>query len=68
MYITEKSLEEDNFFDLVVEDEDFADFVKNTLQSDNKMLEDKLSNLDSLKNDVGVSYKNGKMKLFDGDV
>ena len=68
MYITEKSLEEDNFFDLVVEDEDFADSVKNTLQSDNKMLEDKLSNLESLKNDVGVSYKNGKMKLFDGDV
>ena len=36
--------------------------------NNNKILEDKLSNLDNLKNDVGVSYKNDKMKLFVGDV
>ena len=68
MYVIGRSLEEDDFFNLVVRDENFVDFVKNTLQSDNKMLEDKLSNLEGLKNDVGVYYKNGKMKLFDGDV
>lgn len=68
MYVIGRSLEEDEFFNLVVEDENFADFVKNRLCSDNKMMEDKLSNLESLKNDVGVSYKNVKMKLFVGDV
>ena len=68
MYIIGRILEEDEFFNLVVKDENFADFVKNTLLSDNKILEDKLSNLDNLKNDVGVSYKNDEMKLFDGDV
>ena len=64
MYVIGRSLEEDEFFNLVVEDENFADFVKERLCSDNKILEDKLSNLENLKNDVGVSYKNGKMKLF----
>ena len=68
MYVIGRSLEEDEFFNLVVEDENFADFVKKRLCSDNKMMEDKLSNLESLKNDVGVSYKKGKMKLFVGDV
>ena len=68
MYVIGRSLEEDEFFNLVVEDENFADFVKKRLCSDNKMMEDKLSNLESLKNDVGVSYKNGEMKLFVGDV
>ena len=67
MYVIGRSLEEDEFFNLVVEDENFADFVKKRLCSDNKMMEDKLSNLESLKNDVGVSYKNGKRKLFIGD-
>ena len=66
MYIIGRSLEEDDFFNLVVEDENFDNFVKNTLQSDNKILEDKLSNLENLKNNVGVSYKSGKMKLFVG--
>ena len=64
MYVIGRSLEEDKFFNLVVEDENFADFVKKRLCSDNKMMEDKLSNLESLKTDVGVSYKNGKMKLL----
>ena len=64
MYVIGRSLEEDEFFNLVVEDENFADWVKNRLSSDNEMLEDKLSNLESLKTDVGVSYKNGKMKLL----
>lgn len=68
MYVIGRSLEEDEFFNLVVKDENFADFVKKILCSDNKILEDKLSNLESLKNDVGVSYKNSKMKLFVGDV
>ncbi len=68
MYVIGRSLEEDEFFNLVVEDENFADFVKKRLCSDNKMMEDKLPNLESLKNGVGVSYKNGKMKLFVGDV
>ena len=67
MYVIGRSLEEDEFFNLVVEDENFADWVKNRLSSDNEMLEDKLSNLESLKTDVGVSCKNGKMKLFIGD-
>ena len=67
MYVIGRSLEEDEFFNLVVEDENFADWVKNRLSSDNEMLEEKLSNLESLKTDVGVSYKNGKMKLFIGD-
>ena len=64
MYVIGRSLEEDEFFNLVVEDENFADWVKNKLSSDNEVLEDKLSNLESLKTDVGVSYKNGKMKLL----
>ena len=64
MYVIGRSLEEDEFFNLVVEDENFADWLKNRLSSDNEMLEDKLSNLESLKTDVGVSYKNGKMKLL----
>lgn len=64
MYVIGKRLEDTEFFNLVVEDENFADWVKNRLSSDNEMLEDKLSNLESLKTDVGVSYKNGKMKLF----
>lgn len=68
MCIIGRILEEDEFFNLVVEDENFANFVKKTLLSDNKILEDKLSNLNNLKNDVCVSYKNGEMKLFDGDV
>ena len=68
MYVIGRSLDEDEFFNLVVKDENFADFVKERLCSDNKILEDKLSNLENLKNDVGVSYKNGKMKLFVGDV
>ena len=68
MYITGICLDEDEFFNLVVKDENFADFVKERLCSDNKILEDKLSNLENLKNDAGVSYKNGKMKLFVGDV
>lgn len=66
MYIIGRSLEEDEFFNLVVKDENFTDFVKKILQSDNKIFEDKLSNLESLKNDVGVSYKSSKMKLFVG--
>ena len=68
MYVIGRSLDEDEFFNLVVKDENFADFVKERLCSDNKILEDKLSNLESLKNDAGVSYKNSKMKLFVGDV
>ena len=64
MYVIGKRLEDTEFFNLVVEDENFADWVKNRLSSDNEMLEDKLSNLESLKTDVGVSYKNGKMKLI----
>ena len=64
MYVIGRSLEEDEFFNLVVEDENFADWLKNRLSSDNEVLEDKLSNLESLKTDVGVSYKNGKMKLL----
>ena len=64
MYVIGKRLEDTEFFNLVVEDENFADWVKNRLSSDNEMLEDKLSNLESLKTDVGVSYKNGKMKLL----
>ena len=68
MYVIGRSLDEDEFFNLVVKDENFADFVKERLCSDNKILEDKLSNLENLKNDVGISYKNGKMKLFVGDV
>ena len=64
---TEGRFVEDEFFNLVVEDENFADWVKNRLSSDNEVLEDKLSNLESLKTDVGVSYKNGKMKLFIGE-
>ena len=64
MYVIGKRLEDTEFFNLVVEDENFADWVKNSLSSDNEMLEDKLSNLESLKTDVGVSYKNGKMKLL----
>ena len=64
MYVIGKRLEDTEFFNLVVEDENFADWVKNRLSSDNEMLEDKLSNLESLKIDVGVSYKNGKMKLL----
>jgi hypothetical protein len=67
MYVIGKRLEDTEFFNLVVEDENFADFVKKRLCSDNKMMEDKLSNLENLKTDVGVSYKNGKMKLFIGD-
>lgn len=63
MYVIGRSLDEDEFFNLVVKDENFADFVKERLCSDNKILEDKLSNLENLKNDVGVSYKNDKMKL-----
>ena len=68
MYVIGRSLDEDEFFNLVVKDENFADFVKERLCSDNKILEDKLSNLENLKNDVGVSYKNDKIKLFVGDV
>ena len=68
MYITGICLEEDEFFNLVVKDENFADFVNKILHSDNKILEDKLSNLEGLKNDVGVSHKNSKVKLFGGDV
>ena len=64
MYVIGKRLEDTEFFNLVAEDENFADWVKNRLSSDNEMLEDKLSNLESLKTDVGVSYKNGKMKLL----
>jgi hypothetical protein len=64
MYVIGKRLEDTEFFNLVVEDENFADWVKNRLSSDNEVLEDKLSNLESLKTDVGVSYKNGKMKLL----
>ena len=64
MYVIGKRLEDTEFFNLVVEDENFADWVKNRLSSDNEMLEDKLSNLESLKTDVSVSYKNGKMKLL----
>ena len=64
MYVIGRSLDEDEFFNLVVKDENFADFVKERLCSDNKIMEDKLSNLESLKNDAGVSYKNCKMKLF----
>lgn len=64
MYVIGRSLDEDEFFNLVVKDENFADFVKERLCSDNKILEDKLSNLENLKNDVGVSYKNDKMKLL----
>ena len=64
MYVIGKRLEDTEFFNLVVEDENFADWLKNRLSSDNEMLEDKLSNLESLKTDVGVSYKNGKMKLL----
>ena len=64
MCVIGKRLEDTEFFNLVVEDENFADWVKKRLCSDNKMLEDKLSNLESLKTDVGVSYKNGKMKLL----
>ena len=64
MYVIGKRLEDTEFFNLVVEDENFADWVKNRLSSDNEMLEEKLSNLESLKTDVGVSYKNGKMKLL----
>ena len=64
MYVIGKRLEDTEFFNLVVEDENFADWVKNRLSSDNEMLEGKLSNLESLKTDVGVSYKNGKMKLL----
>ena len=67
MKVIGKRLEDTEFFNLVVEDENFADWVKNRLSSDNEMLEEKLSNLKSLKTDVGVSYKNGKMKLFIGD-
>ena len=67
MYVIGKRLEDTEFFNLVVEDENFADWLKNKLSSDNEMLEEKLSNLESLKTDVGVSYKNGKMKLFIGD-
>ena len=67
MYVIGKRLEDTKFFNLVVEDENFADFVKKRLSSDNEMLEDRLSNLEGLKTDVGVSYKNGKMKLFIGD-
>ena len=63
MYVIGRSLDEDEFFNLVVKDENFADFVKERLCSDNKILEDKLSNLENLKNAVGVSYKNDKMKL-----
>ena len=68
MYVIGRSLDEDEFFNLVVKDENFADFVKERLCSDNKTLEDKLSNLENLKNEIGVSYKNDKMKLFVGDV
>ena len=64
MCVIGKRLEDTEFFNLVVEDENFADWVKKRLCSDNKMLEDKLSNLESLKTAVGVSYKNGKMKLL----
>ena len=64
MYVIGKRLEDTEFFNLVVEDENFADWLKNRLSSDNEVLEDKLSNLESLKTDVGVSYKNGKMKLL----
>ena len=64
MYVIGKRLEDTEFFNLVVEDENFADWLKNKLSSDNEMLEEKLSNLESLKTDVGVSYKNGKMKLL----
>ena len=64
MYVIGKRLEDTEFFNLVVEDENFADWLKNRLSSDNEMLEEKLSNLESLKTDVGVSYKNGKMKLL----
>ena len=64
MYVIGKRLEYTELFNLVVEDENFADWLKNRLSSDNEMLEEKLSNLESLKTDVGVSYKNGKMKLL----
>ena len=64
MYVIGKRLEDTEFFNLVVEDENFADWLKNRLSSDNEMLEEKLSNLESLKTDVGVSYKNGKMELL----
>ena len=64
MYVIGKRLEDTEFFNLVVEDENFADWLKNRLSSDNEMLEDKLSNLESLKTDMGISYKNGKMKLL----
>ena len=67
MHMVWKSVTEDEFFSLVEDDADLAKFMEDRLNSYNKALEEKLSNLDNLKSIVGVSYKNDKMKLFVGD-
>ena len=69
MYLVGKVLSNEDYIALVVDDEEYCEFVKSKLDGkllDNKIVSSKLDSLDELKAKIGVSYSSSKrIKLFE---